>query len=247
MIHGPCGIFKTSSPCMKNGLCSRFFPKKFEDTTIISEDGFPHYRRRNNGLSVLKNDIALDNRFVVPYNPTILLKYQAHVNVEWCNRSNSIKYLFKYINKGYDRITAAIISNEKQGFWTDLPKDEIKQYIDCRYISPCEACWRIFSFPIHGRNPVVERLFFHLPGKQLVYFKDGDDIDEIMAKPTIRESMFISWMECNKKYSDARELTYPQFVTKYVYNKNQRCWKPRKKGNTIGRLIWVPPTTGELF
>jgi len=116
MIHGPCGIFKTSSPCMKNGLCSRFFPKKFEDTTIISEDGFPHYRRRNNGLSVLKNDIALDNRFVVPYNPTILLKYQAHVNVEWCNRSNSIKYLFKYINKGYDRITAAIISNEKQGF-----------------------------------------------------------------------------------------------------------------------------------
>jgi len=54
-------------------------------------------------------------------------------------------------------------------------------------------------------------------------------------------------MECNKKYSDARELTYPQFVTKYVYNKNQRCWKPRKKGNTIGRLIWVLPTTSELF
>jgi len=237
MIHGPCGISKTSSPCMKNGSCSRFYPKKFEDTTTISEDGFPHYRRRNNGLSILKNDIALDNRFVVPYNPTILVKYQTHVNVEWYNRSNSIKYLFKYINKGYDRIIAAIVSNEKQGFLTDIPRDEIKQYIDCRYISPCEACWRIFSFPIHGRNPTVERLFFHLPGDQSVYFKDDDDIDEIMAKPIVRESMFTSWMECNKKYSDARELTYPQFVTKYVYNKNQRCWKPRKKGNTIGRLI----------
>ena len=80
-----------------------------------------------------------------------------------------------------------------------------------------------------------------------MHFKDDDDIDDIMAKLTVRESMFTSWMECNKKYSDARELTYPQFVTKYVYNKNQRCWKPRKKGNTIGRLIWVPSATGELF
>jgi len=80
-----------------------------------------------------------------------------------------------------------------------------------------------------------------------VYFKDDDVIDEIMAKPTVRESMFTSWMESNKKYSYARELTYQQFVTKYVYNKNQRCWKPRTKGNTIGRLIWVPPATGELF
>ena len=32
------------------------------------------------------------------------------------------------------------------------------------------------------------------------------------------------------------------------YNNDQaRSWNLRKKGNTIGRLIWVPPTTGELF
>ena len=46
-------------------------------------------------------------------------------------------------------------------------------------------------FPIHGRNPAVERLFFHLPGEQVVYFKDDDVIDEIMRKATISESMFI--------------------------------------------------------
>jgi len=71
------------------------------------------------------------------------------------------------------------------------PIDEIKQYLDCRYVSPCEACWNIFLFPIHGRNPAVERLFFHLPGEQVVYFKDDDVIDEIMRKATISESMFI--------------------------------------------------------
>jgi len=59
--------------------------------------------------------------------------------------------------------------------------------------------------------------------------------------------MFTSWMECNKTHEVARRLTYPLFVSKFVYVKKDRCWKPRKMGNTIGRLIWVPPTAGELF
>ena len=104
-----------------------------------------------------------------------------------------------------------------------------------------------FSFPILGRNLAVERLYFHLPSDQCIYFKDDDFIDDIMGKATIVESMFISWIECNKKYQEARCLTYSQIVTKFVYVKKERCWKPRKMGNTIGRLIWVPPSSGELF
>jgi len=39
-----------------------------------------------------------------------------------------------------------------------------------------------------------------MPGEQSVYFKDDDDdIDEIMAKPTLKESMFTTWMKFNKK------------------------------------------------
>ena len=75
-----------------------------------------------------------------------------------------------------------------------------------------------------------------------MYFKDDDDIDEIMAKPTVRESMFKSWMECNKKYSDAMDLTYPQFVTNYVYNKNQRCWNQGKKEIPLEDLKVQYPT-----
>jgi len=37
-----------------------------------------------------------------------------------------------------------------------------------------------------------------------VYFKDDDDIDEIMAKSIVKESMLTTWMECNKKYSNTR-------------------------------------------
>ncbi|XP_038711762.1 uncharacterized protein LOC120005956 [Tripterygium wilfordii] len=76
--------------------------------TTISDDGFAIYRRRNDGHVVVKSGVELDNRFVVPYNKGLLLKYQAHINVEWCNRSRAIKYLFKYINKGPDRVRALL-------------------------------------------------------------------------------------------------------------------------------------------
>ena len=54
-----------------------------------------------------------------------------------------IKYLFKYISKGTDRIRAVIQnygriiinSSDEQ----DNVVDETKEYLDCRYISPYEA------------------------------------------------------------------------------------------------------------
>lgn len=44
---------------MKNGTCSRFFPKKLQDVTIINEKGRAYYKRRDN---------ALDNQFFISYN-----------------------------------------------------------------------------------------------------------------------------------------------------------------------------------
>jgi len=67
----------------------------------------------------------------------LLLKYQAHINVQWCNQNTSIKYLFKYINKGYDRIIGAIVPNDTQANSLSQPLGQIKQYLDCRYISSC--------------------------------------------------------------------------------------------------------------
>ncbi|KAG5098315.1 hypothetical protein JHK82_048169 [Glycine max] len=72
MMHGPCGFANKKSPCMVNGKCIRCFPKNFHGATIVDQDGFPVYRRRNDGRAVMKNGIELDNRFVVPYNPQIL-------------------------------------------------------------------------------------------------------------------------------------------------------------------------------
>ncbi|KAL2581050.1 hypothetical protein AAZV13_15G161800 [Glycine max] len=248
MIHCPCGILQPNSPCMKEGKCSHFYPKQFQPQTLLDSNGYPVYRRRNNGHSISKNDVIIDNRYVVPYNPKLLKKYQAHINIEWCNQSTSIKYLFKYINKGYDKVTAVMVSDSNDAAQNvNIQNDELKEYLDCRYISPCEAAWRIFAFPIHDRKPVVERLYFHLPGQHNILYEDHDDIDDVLSKPTISYSKYLAWMNTNKDFGEARNLTYSQFVSKFVYNKRNRSWQPRKKGYTIGRLIWVPPTTGELF
>ena len=94
----------------------------------MDSNGYPVYRRRNNGHSISKNGVIIDNICIVPYNPKLLKKFQAHINIEWCNQSTSIKYLFKYINKGYDRATAVMVSNSNE----ITQNDELKEYLDCR-------------------------------------------------------------------------------------------------------------------
>ncbi|OIT22265.1 putative diphthine methyl ester synthase [Nicotiana attenuata] len=245
MIHGPCGSARKSSPCMQSGRCTKHFPKRFVESTKIDEEGYPVYRRRDNGRTIKKDGIDLDSRFVVPHNRFLLLKYCAHINVEWCNQSRSIKYLFKYINKGNDRVTAAF-SNVQEEDSSNI--DEINMYYDCRYISPCEATWRIFKFPIHHREPPVERLSFHLPNEQNVIFSDDDPIDDVANRPSVKESMFLSWFETNKTLAEARELTYAEFPLKFVWKKQLKRWEKRRTSQfSIGRIFFDPPGTGELY
>ena len=96
---GPCGIDNLDSTCMLNGKCTKQFPKPFNDYTSMKKDGYPKYQRSNRGRTAMVRGKLLDNQWVVPYNPYLLLKYNAHINVEICATIKSIKYLFKYMNK----------------------------------------------------------------------------------------------------------------------------------------------------
>ncbi|CAN1164941.1 ATP-dependent DNA helicase PIF1 [Linum perenne] len=103
MLHGPCGVDFQKSPCMVDDKCKKFFPKAYTSETTIDDHGYAVYRRRMTGITAIKSGVSLDNRYVVPYNRYLIVKYQAHINIEVCHKGQLIKYLFKYITKGPDR------------------------------------------------------------------------------------------------------------------------------------------------
>ena len=68
-MHGACGVANKSAQYLKDGKCSKIFPKAFSAITTTSEDGHPLYRHRNDGRAVNVGGARLDNKSVVPYNP----------------------------------------------------------------------------------------------------------------------------------------------------------------------------------
>jgi hypothetical protein len=109
--HTPCN---NKSNCFENGKCTKRFPRNFTNHTYEDDNGYPSYRgREQKSISIGKHSI--DNRWVVPYNPYISTKYNAHINVEICSSIKAIKYLYKYVYKGHARIVH-VISDQKSNF-----------------------------------------------------------------------------------------------------------------------------------
>ena len=146
MVH--VAMLKWNGCSMYEKSCSKKFPRKFRKETMIDENGIIIYKLRNTPYYVEKETIKFDNRFVVPHNIRLCLKFCAHINVEICSQSMLIKYLFKYLTKGPDRIKAVIEKNicTKNSQKIDYTfVDETKNYINCRYITPSEAIWRLYE------------------------------------------------------------------------------------------------------
>ncbi|XP_049392501.1 uncharacterized protein LOC125856887 [Solanum stenotomum] len=191
MMHRPSGEQNPSCPCMKQGKCTKYFPKKYNDRTNFDSDGFLIYMRRKTGIEVKKNRASLDNRNVVPYNRDLLVQFDAYINVEVCNYARSVKYLFK--------------------------------------------------------KPAVERLPFHLQGKNTIIFDESMPIESVISRHDLEKIEFTEWFKANKEYPDARELTYSDFPTCWVRNGSDKKWTRRKKGHAVGRIYFAHPGSGERF
>ena len=97
-------------------------------------------------------------------------KFNCHINIEACHAITAVKYLYKYCYKGHDQGTLKFVQSDKTE-----PYDEIKEYLQGRYVSACEAIWRIFGICLNMNSHAVHRLPVHLPEMQPVYFNDGDE------------------------------------------------------------------------
>nr|GEW70121.1 DNA helicase [Tanacetum cinerariifolium] len=253
MVHGPCGLADPSAACTKESRCSKNFPKRSNDATYFDKDGYAHYRIRETNIYTTRRGADLDNTHVVPYNRDLCLIFDAHINVEYCGWNMLIKYLFKYISKGTDRIVAQITrpigeppppSHREQ-----IQVDEIQNFVDGRYICPYEAFWRIFKFEIHCRHPDVQILCVHLQNMQVTTFRDRQPLEVIASDDGKKKTPLTEWLEYNKFYTDGRGFTYLDFPKHCVWYPNSKTWRPRQRQGqgSIGRLAHVHPSAGELF
>ena len=140
MMHGPC-----DNRCIIDGKCSKHFPKEFQEETVLSADGYLYYKRRNNNRTIVRHNQNVDNRFVVAY----------------CQRVSSVKsvkYLYKYVYKGYDAANITIEENDTDRV---IDHDEIRSYIETRYVSPVETCYLILSKHLQGKSHSIVRLSVH--------------------------------------------------------------------------------------
>ncbi|XP_052626500.1 uncharacterized protein LOC111912907 [Lactuca sativa] len=244
MMHGPCGHLQESSPCMQGvpTQCRWRYPRQFSEVKTQGKDSYPLYRRRNNGIEVDVRGNTLDNRWLVPYNPKLLMMFNCHMNVEVCSSIKSVKYAFKYVYKGHDK---QVVQIDLDGGEPII--NEIKIYQDARYISPPEAMWRIYSFALSQIHPFVMSLHLHLPNQQLVRFSDNDNMTDIVAREKDKSSMLTAFFDMNKKYKTARKYLYKEFPKYYTWNTTICCWKKREKGSMRGRLVSANPTEGERY
>jgi hypothetical protein len=272
MIHGPCGELNPLAPCMENGKCGKGFPKDFCEESSLNVNGFAQYMRPNNGRTLDVRGCQVDNRWVVAHNPHLLLKYNAHINVEMCATVKSFKYLYKYIFKGqyrsfepavfipelyltgrlflcftgYDKARIAFRTiNGKQE--TVFNVDEISEFVDSRYISPPEAVWRILQFEMQAKSHSVVRLPVTLPGQESVYFLTGQE-EEAIDQATGRKNHLSAWFELNGVDPEASKVLYADIPLHYSWIPKERRWKRRVRGEkVIGRMYTVSPSDMERF
>ena len=68
--------------------------------------------------------------------------------------------------------------------------DKIRNYLNCRYVSAYESCWKLFEFLIHHKEPSVQILLIHLLKEHNIYFSDTQSISGIISIPAIEKTMF---------------------------------------------------------
>jgi hypothetical protein len=85
-----------------------------------------------------------------------------------------------------------------------------------------------------------------------VIYSENENLADIVGNPKKYRTMLTEWFVANRRYPDARILTYINFPSKWIWDGQAKKWKRRqvdKKmfGLPIGRIYNVHPTTNELF
>ena len=117
--------------------------------------------------------------------------------------------------------------------------------MDGRYLSPCEAAWRIEGFPLCGRSHAVTKLSVHTENQQKLIFEENHEEDSLKNW----ETSLTAWFDLNKNDEFARKIHYVNIPQYYILQGKKWIRRKNVKQNeAIGRLIiTVSPKDEEKF
>ncbi|KAI5402735.1 hypothetical protein KIW84_050366 [Lathyrus oleraceus] len=197
---------------MKDAHCKKRYPKQFLDETRQGTDSYPEYRR----------------------------SFDESVSLEICSSIKSIKYLYKYVYKGPDRVAMEVHKGSYM--------NEVQQYVDARWICAPEALWKIFRFTFYRLYPSVERLHIHLPNRHQVRFYDHQQIAYVLNNERNSKTMLTQFFALNLRDPHARKYMYREIPEHYCWNKRDMEWHHRRSTRkVIGRIYTVSPSEGDKF
>lgn len=258
MVHGPCGrrYNRTNLPCWddEKGFCQKYFPKPHCEATHTDERGIVHYRRDHFNTTTTRyrgRDVEVHEGWIVPYNACLLLKYEAHINLEICSTRKVVKYLFKYLHKGGSHQNVRVLPLHQQ-------QNEPEEYATKRMIGASDACWRLLGYDLTASEPTVQMLPVHLEGQHSAVFRPGNEADAVanassklliyMSRPLDEIFDSLTYQDLNENFilHSKRPPTRPDKPV-YAHPDGRHFFTRRERGECVTRMFWVSPNRVELY
>nr|GEZ43415.1 DNA helicase [Tanacetum cinerariifolium]GEZ44980.1 DNA helicase [Tanacetum cinerariifolium] len=168
-------------------------------------------------------DDKCSKMFSKKFNQKTFFDENGHVHyrrrdTEYCGWSKLIKYLFKYISKGTDRVFARVSRSIGESSTSATPSRQLYKYSSA-----------------FGRHASIT-------------FRDEDRLEIMIDLPGKKSTTLTEWFAFNEANEVGKHLSYLEFSSEFLWYSNRKSWSPRKNSkSSIGRLAYVHPTSGELF
>ena len=218
-----------------NHTTSQYFPPYFND--LCKKDLNISFTNTFTDIHGKTKEVEITNKWIVPYNATLLKTFDAHINVTVVSTNSAVKYLYKYLLKGNSKVWTNLEDSDetKISDGTKKPVDQIKQFTENRAICPADATYQILSqqgfmqkfyntygvirMPVHENDKIYATWYAkgHIPKKDLErtklteFFKFCSEHREIMKDPT-------------------HQFLYHEMPEHFVWDLKKKIWKiPHEK------------------
>ena len=104
-------------------------------------------------------------------------------------------------------------------------RDEISTWVNARYISASEACWRLLGKSLHSTFASVTRLAVDLPNQHRVYFSNDTTVANAVIAAAAKKTTLQAFFELNASGDVfAQNLLYIDVPKHYSFNRKTKKW-----------------------